>query len=78
VVDLLFGGGIYDEKFSRGRLRSRESRVFISRAEMKLLFVTVISGEKCMFFYHFLYEREATYLSSETICSLPKLLILSL
>jgi hypothetical protein len=57
VVDLLFGRGIYDEKFSCGRLRSGESRMFFSRVEMYLLFVTVISGEKCMFFYHFYMKR---------------------
>jgi hypothetical protein len=84
--ELLYGGGIYDEKFSRGHLMSKENRVFFfSLAEMLLLFVTVISGEKCMLFYSFFfYEKESNYntyaifLSSETICSLSNLLILSL
>jgi hypothetical protein len=58
MVELLLGGGIYDEKFSHGRLRSGESRVFFSLAEMELLSVKVISGEKCILFYYFSYEKE--------------------
>jgi hypothetical protein len=30
VVELLYGGGMYDEKFSRGSLRPGESHVFFS------------------------------------------------
>jgi hypothetical protein len=49
-----------DKKFSCRILRSGESHLFCSLAEMKLLFVAVISGEKCMFFYNFFcYENES-------------------
>jgi hypothetical protein len=59
VVVLLHGGGMYEENFSCGCLISGESHVFFSVEEMRFLFVTIISGEKCMFFYHSLYEKES-------------------
>jgi hypothetical protein len=45
MVELLYGGGMYDEKFSSGNLRPRESHVFFSLAELASLCDSNFRGE---------------------------------